>query len=225
VRDPDKAAAGAIAAIKRLKNTQNSQRDPSELPSKGVAKLGWSWEAKDVWHWDSPAQLRQALMHLAGQSACLADSVFVQEWVDADVEMRHFVVEPSIDNPSTWKPKHTAFTTWKSLEFNGFHVFEKFDRNTCLRTCFHDDAAALDDAERQAEELIANWLQWFQAQSHEMPVFIRFDVLAKRIGAGRAAVRTIELTELGGCIMNWADGPDVVFDAVLRACLQEEASP
>lgn len=111
------------------------------------------------------------------------------------------------------------------MEFNGFHVFYKFDRSTCLRTCFHGDAEALLDAERQSEELIAYWLQWFQAQSHEMPIFIRFDVLAKRIGAGRAAVRTLELTELGGCIMNWPDGPEVVFDAILRACLQEEVPP
>merc|ERR1711972_914602 len=129
---------------------------------KGVAKLGWSWKAKDVWHWDTPAQLREALVQLSGQTASLVDSVFVQEWVDADVEMRLYVMEPNMLDSASWKPRHTAYTTWKSLEFNGFHGLEKFNRSTCLRTCFRNDEEALVDAELQSEELIAHWLQWFQ---------------------------------------------------------------
>merc|ERR550514_1514473 len=94
-------------------------QDPNAQPhrvTKGVAKLGWSWEAMDVQAWKSKQQLTAALSYLAEQPGSLMDFVFVQEWVDFDVEMRHFVVEPLIEDPRTWKAKKIIYTVFKNEE-------------------------------------------------------------------------------------------------------------
>merc|ERR1712137_1018137 len=121
--------------------------------------------------------------------------------------MRHFVVESDLANPETFKPKKIVYTIMKSVEDNCFREFDKFDRAQCLQRCFSHDEEAMQDAERQASVLIARWLQWIQAQTHELPTVIRFDILATRVGPGRAAVHTGELTELGGCFLGWPEGP------------------
>ncbi|CAE7265464.1 unnamed protein product [Symbiodinium sp. CCMP2592] len=54
-----------------------------------------------------------------------------------------------------------------------------------------------------------------------MPCVVRFDIMAHRLGPGKAAVMTGELTELGGCFLGWPEGPQVVFNAMLRACFRE----
>merc|ERR1712107_492970 len=79
-------------------------------------------------------------------------------------------------------------------------------RRICLKNYFASDDAALTDAEHQAETLIGYWLQWLVAQSHELPVVMRFDIMAKRIGPGKAVIHTGELTELGGCFLGWQAG-------------------
>merc|ERR1711972_441076 len=109
---------------------------------------------------------------------------------------------------------------FKSREQGSFRNFDRYERQGCLSTCFANDDAALADAERQAEELIHRWLQWLQCQSSDLPVVCRFDVMAKRMGPGRAAVTTGELTELGGCFLGWPEGPKVVMSAMLRSCLK-----
>merc|ERR1719440_2323544 len=137
--------------------------------------------------------------------------------------MRHFVVEADLSKPDTWKAKKIIYTVFKSKEQGSFRDFDRFDRAQCLKTCFQNDDAALADAERQAEELIARWLKWLQAQSHELPVVTRFDILAKRTGPGTAKVMTGELTELGGCFLGWPEGPQVVFGAMLRSCFRDSS--
>merc|ERR1719210_972935 len=113
---------------------------------KGVAKLGWSWEAMDVQAWHNKSELQSALCHLMEQPGSFADLIFVQEWVDFDVEMRHFIVEPDLSNPQTWKPKRIIYTVFKSREQGCFRNFDRYDRKGCLRQCFQNDEAALADA-------------------------------------------------------------------------------
>jgi len=233
--DPARAAQDATLALARLAETRASWAVPmgqEELPAVpatgkdgavacGVAKLGWSWEAMDVRAWRGAKELQGVLSELAGQPGSLVDQVFVQEWVDFDVEMRHFVVEPDLRNPASMKPQHIVYTVFKSQDRGRFSKFDRYDRWRCFQQCFRRDEPALADAERRAEELIVRWLRWLQAQSHELPVVARFDILAKRVGPGRAAVSTGELTELGGCFLGWPNGPSVVFGAMLRSCLGE----
>uniref|UniRef100_A0A7S1L1W8 WW domain-containing protein n=1 Tax=Alexandrium catenella TaxID=2925 RepID=A0A7S1L1W8_ALECA len=227
--NPAKAAETAIKALGHLAEARNSfgfslhgQDPPSPArPQKGVAKLGWSWEAMDVQAWHNKQDLATTLTHLVEQPGSLVDHIFVQEWVDFDVEMRHFIVEADLNNPESWKPKRIIYTVFKSREQGCFRNFDRYDRKGCLKSCFQDDQAALDDAEQQAQELIHRWLQWLQAQTHELPVVMRFDIMARRTGPGRAAVATGELTELGGCFLGWPKGPQVVFAAMLRSCFRD----
>lgn len=226
--DPSKAAAIALTALGHLAQTRSDWAGPlGQEPPKpgpvthGVAKLGWSWEAMDVRSWKSSRELESALVELAEQPGSFMEFVFVQEWVDFDVEMRHFIVEPDLHKPATCRPKKIIYTVFKSREHGSFRDFDRYDRKGCLRTCFANDDAALADAETQAEELINRWLAWLQAQSHELPVVVRFDILAKRAGPGKANVMTGELTELGGCFLGWPNGPSVVFSAMTRSCFRD----
>lgn len=228
--DPGKAAVNAIKALQNLAEARSSwftQMGQGSFvkatPVKGVAKLGWSWEAMDVTAWKTKEELENALVSLSEQPGSLVDQVFVQEWVDFDVEMRHYIVEPDLRDPSTWRPKKIIYTVFKSKEAGSFRNFDRYDRATCLKRCFANDDAALADAEQQAEELIVRWLQWLQGQTHELPVFTRFDIMAKRISPGRATITTGELTELGGCFLGWPQGPKTVFAAMLRSCFKDQA--
>lgn len=225
-QDPEAAALqahqalGHLAEARREFSVQLSQEEPPQGGvQKGVAKLGWSWEAMDVRAWRNKNELSNALWELIEQPGSFLEFAFVQEWVDFDVEMRHFVVEADLSKPATLKPKKIIYTVFKSKESGSFRDFDRFDRKQCLMRCFHNDDAALADAERQSEELIGVWMRWLQAQSHELPVVVRFDILAKRTGPGTAKVTTGELTELGGCFLGWPNGPNVVMSAMLRSCL------
>merc|ERR1719262_2050397 len=123
----------------------------------------------DVMIWRSKQELTNALQHLSEQPGSYMESVFVQEWVDFDVEMRHFIVEPQIDNPQTWKPRKIIYTVFKTQDKGAFRNFDRFERKQCLQQTFNGDDAALTEAEHKAEDLIGRWLHWFQAQTSELP--------------------------------------------------------
>lgn len=225
--DPAKAARNSMQALQHLAAARSQWAQECNLPplpstvNRGVAKLGWSWEAMDFRAWRNTSELENALIPLAQQPDSSVDLVFVQEWVDFDVEIRHFIVEPDLDDPESLKPKKRIYTVFKSKDSGCFRDFDRFDRNSCLQQTFMEDELALEDAERQADELIARWVQWLQGISHELPAVTRFDILAKRTGPGRASIATGELTELGGCFLGWEQGPEVVFGAMLRSCFKD----
>jgi len=226
--DPKKAAGTAVQALEHLSHCRSAWAAPlgqeavkGGAITKGVAKLGWSWEAMDVQAWTNPFQLEKALSSLIEQPGSLMDYCIVQEWVDFDVEIRHFVVEPDLADPKSLIARAKIYTVFNSKEDGSFRNFDKFDRKRCLEVCFQHDEAALDDAERQAEVLINHWLHWLQAQTHEMPVMTRFDIMAKRTGPGTASISTGELTELGACFLGWPQGPEVVFGAMIRSCFKD----
>merc|ERR1712226_971141 len=97
------------------------------------------------------------LSSLSQQPGSLVDLVLVQEWVDFDVEMRHFIVEADLDDPQSLRPKKIVYTIMK-IEDNCFREFDRFDRAQCLKQCFQNDEAAMADAEQQAQELIGRWM-------------------------------------------------------------------
>eukprot|EP00913_Durusdinium_trenchii_P007467 g7019.t1 len=182
--DPAKAAIDAMQALKNLADARaswNRQLGQPEkpYPNKGVAKLGWSWEAMDVQAWRNKQELERALVSLVEQPGSMVDQIFVQEW---------------------------------------------YDRQTAINMTFQSDEAAMADAEKQAEELVGRWLQWLQAQTHTMPTVVRMDIMARRLGPGKAAIATGELTELGGCFLGWPQGPQTVFSAMLRSCFKNTAA-
>merc|ERR1712187_1000302 len=125
------------------------------------------------------------------------------------------------------KPCAVAFTRIEPKLGSGDSSKRKFvllSRKTCLLECFSSDRAAMARAESCSEELIEKWLCWLQAQTHELPVVIRFDFLVKHVGPGAVKVTTCELTELGGCLMGWEDGLETIFNAMIRSCMEEECT-
>ena len=70
--------------------------------ARGVAKLGFSWEASDVRSFEGEAQLATRLEQLFLQAQCGAECALVQERVEgAACEMRAFVVDGPSRTPST----------------------------------------------------------------------------------------------------------------------------
>ena len=94
-------------------------------------------------------------------------------------------------------------------------TFLRFSREECLHRIFKGDQAAYDSCTEQINDLIYKWLVQIRAECSENPVCIRFDMLCKHVGPGKARVTTGELTELGGCFLGWAEGPQIVFGAII----------
>jgi len=192
---------------------------PSIVGKKGIAKLGYAWEAHHVMLWHNSSELAEGLQ-MVNQPGSLDAGVFVQEWLDFDMEMRNFIIDPDLEKPETMKPRHTMFDIFEKVKASYFTEFKRLDRESALSRCFSNDVAALEEAERQRDELIVNWLRWLQAQTHKLPPVVRIDIVAKRLGPGRAAVATMEVTELGACTLGWEDGPRQIFTAMLRSALR-----
>lgn len=197
---------------------------------KGVAKLGFSWEAMDVRHWDSPASLAEQIEGLVVQTGNRADLVLVQEFVEIDVEMRCFVVLPEFCgtkiDADTRKAKFCGtniekivYTCYESSEENHFSDFNRFDRATCVKNRFNGDEKALQDAEDQAKILIARLLVALRGECAEMPPVLRFDILTRKVGPGKSEIMVGEITELGACFLGWSEGPKTCFGALVRSCL------
>lgn len=227
--DARQAAQLALSALASLQKFRASWSEDVQMrvpgPPKGIAKLGYSWEAQDVVKWTNPQQLADGLFDLASQEGSHVGSVLVQEWVDFDVEMRNYVIDANSEDPASWRPKKVIFTQFQHMSQDGgrFTSFDRFDRHSCLKRCFSDDEAAMQDVESQAHELIGAWLQWLRGLCAETPPVIRFDLMVKRLGPGQARVVTGELTELGGCFLGWPQGPPVVFKAMVDSCFRSAA--
>merc|ERR1719162_1081765 len=89
--DADRAATQAVQALAHLADARRDwagplgQEQPAPGPvQKGVAKLGWSWEAMDVRAWRNKNELASALGDLIEQPGSYMEFAFVQEWVDFD---------------------------------------------------------------------------------------------------------------------------------------------
>jgi len=192
---------------------------------KGVAKLGFSWEAMDVRRFQSRYQLAEALSALANQRYALLESVMVQEWCEFDVELRLFFIEPICEwdeaknEMKPIAPKKILYTKfWRIDEEDKLRDFERMPREECVEKCFHRDSKALAEAEKMATTIGNKVLWWLQAEVAEPVPVIRMDFMCHRNGAGKATVHLGELTELGACFLGWEEGPREVFSAVVRSC-------
>ena len=62
--------------------------------------------------------------------------VFVQEWVDFDVEIRNYVVLPDVTKPETCRPKGAVCTMFQEeTAHGGFTNFNRYDEFCCI-SCF-----------------------------------------------------------------------------------------
>ena len=230
-RDAEGAARRAVDALKVVGRDFKARRpkDGGAKPwTRGVAKLGHSWEAIDVRAWRGKGQLRDALRSLARQPGCRADYVFVQEFVEAVGEVRAYCVDGKLE-----KLLYTRFDDPDAgdepvgEEDQGrFVTFSELERADAVAQWFRGDEALADAAEREVRTLVGRWLAWLRGLDSEPLPFVRVDVFVcvhddPATGAPRLSVATGELTELGASFLGWRDGPRLVFDALLRSCFRD----
>jgi len=191
---------------------------------KGVAKLGFSWEALDVKYWHHSSGLQDALSQLVQRIEISGEltaqphdleEILVQKYVPHDLEIRLYIVDGQVEGTI-----YTKFCRIKeNMEFGDFK--QQFSKAEAARHWMGGDVGALEDAERQCQELAGHWLDWIQAQSCEVPAAIRVDFFAVRTAKqGCTEVWTLELCELGFSMLAHESLPDKVFAAMLRGCLR-----
>eukprot|EP01060_Flectonema_neradi_P000638 TRINITY_DN1039_c12_g1_i1.p1 TRINITY_DN1039_c12_g1~~TRINITY_DN1039_c12_g1_i1.p1 ORF type:complete len:517 (+),score=84.82 TRINITY_DN1039_c12_g1_i1:63-1553(+) len=202
----------ALAQIQSMKyNTPLDSINIDEIS--GVAKLGFSWEAQDVLRFKGVHELAQRLEHLLEQAGCTTDSIYVQEEIPNDCEIRVYLIDG--------KPATHLYSRFCEVdeESGSYSAFKRIDsRDVVIREWFNGNDAGLRDAERQIEELTNRWLTWMLAEHPVRPPVCRMDFFVKLHGA-TATVTTGELTEQGASMLGWKEGPRLTFDAILRECL------
>jgi len=224
------AAAHALASLNVVKR-QQAKLSNSPLPTtdinRGVAKLGFSWEALDVKYWEGESGLESALHQLTqaieisgeltGQPHDL-ESIIVQEYCEHDLELRLYAVEGQVEVGI-----YTKFLRIKqNQEFGDFK--ELFTGDKAADAWMGGDRAALEDGERQCREITDHWLHWVRAQICEVPPAVRFDFFVGRTAEpGKAVVWTLEICELGFSMLGEQKLPSKVFAAMLRSCLGESS--
>mmetsp|Transcript_7700 Transcript_7700/g.16927 ORF Transcript_7700/g.16927 Transcript_7700/m.16927 type:complete len:529 (-) Transcript_7700:11-1597(-) len=216
------ASTGGTSIANGWQEAAPGAQPQSQEVKKGVVKLGWSWEAKHVWFWHSSSQLEACLSQCLYLDGWLGDTVIVQEWVDFDFELRLFFLPPKDWTPATGKlqPRNFEYTTWgPGVRSPG--AFKKLTHEGCLKE-WEQDAAALESAHAQAIEasqfLIGYLLE--KDTCHNKPVaMIRMDFMLKRRGPGLAQVVFGEYCETGACCLQWAEGPPLIWRAVLDYAL------
>merc|ERR1711920_153730 len=197
--------------------------------TRGVAKLGYSWEALDVKYWEQQEGLKEALYQLtqaieinqeltAQPHDC--DSLIVQEYIAHDLELRLYYV-----NGESQASIFTKFCSIKpNSEFGEFK--QSFNKNEAANNWMEGDLQALEDGIRQCKDLSCHWLDWIQAQTCEVPSAIRFDYFVGRSAQpGRASVWTLEICELGFSMLAHKQLPRKVFDSMLQDCLSGPERP
>lgn len=218
----------ASQALSMLEKTAKRQYEiaglqkGNEKVSKGVAKLGFSWEALDVKFWDGLEELEDALHQLTNSIEINSEltgqphdceSILVQEYIKHDLELRVYCIDGKVEGMI-----YTKFCKIKdNKEFGDFK--QNFNRQEAARAWMGNDVAALEDGETQCHKLCGYWIQWLEAQCCETPAAIRFDFFIKRAGQGYATVWILEICENGFSMLGDRKLPGKVFQAMLRSCL------
>ncbi|KAH8097595.1 hypothetical protein JL720_488 [Aureococcus anophagefferens] len=194
--------------------------------TRGVAKLGHSWEAIDVRAWRGKGQLRDALRSLARQPGCRADYVFAQEFAEAAGEVRAYCVDGKLEKPlhALRRPRRRRRARGRGGPGPLRHLSE-LERADAVQQWFRGDEALADAAEREVRTLVGRWLAWLRGwTASRCPSCASTSSSAStttRRRAPKLSVATGELTELGASFLGWRDGPRLVFDALLRSCFRD----
>jgi hypothetical protein len=185
-------------------------------PFRGVAKLGFAWEAREVYHFTGEKELANRLRLLLHQGGSTAEAVFVQRFIPHDCEIRVYCLHGKYET--------MQYTRFDKVKDDGAPAgFRALGRREAVEQWFGGDDAGL----KVAEDLILNtlvprWVRWLCTESCEVPSSIRMDFFVK-VAAGNAAdaeVHIGELTEQGASTLGWEGGALSVFNAVVDTCLQ-----
>uniref|UniRef100_A0A7S2GV81 Uncharacterized protein n=1 Tax=Haptolina brevifila TaxID=156173 RepID=A0A7S2GV81_9EUKA len=188
--------------------------------SKGVVKIGWSWEAKFVYFWQGEAQLAEYLHAMVTLPGCTSDFCLVQEWVDFDFELRLFFL-PRRDwaAGTPLQPVYEQYTAWVNDEATDAPGSFLKPNYAEVLARFAGDEKALASAHEQAAKASGPLIRQLLTKHSEPVPFIRMDWMVKRRGPGHAQVVFGEYCEVGADCMKWADGPPTIWHEVLDFAL------
>ena len=137
-RSSEEAAATALAALGELSNSNRA----GEPIKKGVAKLGYSWEASDVLSWKGKWDLSKKLEHLVTQPGCEADNVIVQEFIESNLEIRCYCLEG--------KPVKLLYTKFcENTDGGSFTAFKSMSRDYAIKHWYGNCEQAMAHAESE----------------------------------------------------------------------------
>ena len=210
-----KATSTTTKALERLRELPARRQDFK--PNKVVCKLGFSWEALDVRACEADKySVRDTALALLRQTDCFSSGVIVQKHVNAVFELRCFVVNGEV--------AHHYCARYASCEKSTgyFGDWETHPRDNVITKWLSGDELAYQVMLAKARETIGLWNIWLITENAGPVPAIRMDFLVcyDREHPGQASVYTLELTELGFSMWNWAEGHETVFEAVAQSCLK-----
>ena len=193
-----------------------------------VVKLGYSWEAVDVTkvqvqlqppaaNRETMARLGRVLRESISAPGCRNDSVLVQRFIHACCELRLFVVNGVV--VGRYLARYDGTT-----DSGKFQNWRQLGHMEAAAQWFGGDTAALTSAEADAEALVPRLLAALHGVCAAPIPAVRLDFLLEQLpGTGRGRASTLEITEAGFSMCFWEEGPSVVFDAIVRACVHGTA--
>jgi len=218
------AASGALSALNQLMGDASTQATARPVnsqskaehaaPFRGVCKLGFAWEAREVYHFRGEEELAEKLTKLLTQPGSTADAAFVQQYVPHDCEIRVYCIHG--------KPVKMLYTKFQGISDSGApQGFRSLGKAGAAKEWFSGDEALLDRVEHTLRnEMVPRWLRWLLTESSEVPSAIRMDFFVQSKGPGCEPVIMIgELTEQGASTLGWDEGPEITFDAVIDVCI------
>lgn len=200
------------------------------MPKEVVAKLGFSWESKDVcFSAADPLTLGMTLLKLFGRG--VHDTCIVQEVLDVRCELRYHVLNGRVqDVRPTRFPQRCGNCSAPSC-------FQRLPQSlgAVARCCFDGDIAFSKAVDRRCRELIGLLLCWLGQEHVGLgdPPYLRFDfmVAASTTTSGqslgeiaRLSVYLGEIGELGSSMCGWEEGRNYVFEAALAKFFQRCSS-
>ena len=151
--------------------------------SRGVAKLGYSWEANDVLKFQGEGELAVRMGRLFHQAQGTAEFCFVQELIeDFDCECRTFVIN---GRPMRHARRYTSFAEPAATddedgrEAGRYSQFVRGGRDMALAKWLRGNERALVDAEAKMDALIAKYCTWLTTECAELPPVFRFDAFLR----------------------------------------------
>jgi len=229
--NPKRAAKNALAALAYVRGQNpfpvgdGEQAAPSVINkdgvSKGVVKLGWSWEARYVSIFKGEEDLVTKLQDMFSDPGCLASTCIVQEWVDFDFEMRLYFLPPDDWNPSEkLQPARIECNAWSGSMDNGERRnFHKLTEAIILSDYWKEDKEAYKSARKQAINISQYLLGWLLLNDAQPVPMIRLDFMLLRTGPGKARVVFGEYCEMGACCLGWAEGPPTIWKRAIDNAL------
>ncbi|CAE8587451.1 unnamed protein product [Polarella glacialis] len=230
--DPVSAARKAVFGLEQIRRQNPFPVLPGEpaAPSsvnefgvkRGVVKLGWSWEAKDVMVFNSEEELGWRMAEvLLESSGCTASECIVQEWVDFDFELRCYFVPPRGWVSSHFlKPERIEWNAWGEPCAQGRpRGFELLTEEMCLSRWGQDEGAMLS-AKEQAVEISQHLLAWLLPTGSRPVPMIRLDFMTRRVSSGKARVVFGEFCEMGAAMLGWKEGTVTMWRAALDSALR-----